>query len=287
MFSPRDAAHSIHKPPQHNASSTADEAPFALVPWKPRIDDPRVISKQMGAEVRMDDGEILKRGRRVRQNEEAALHLVKKYTTIPVPKVYDSEYKTVDSLPWGQIWMEHMPGSPLDKIWDTLEDSAKENICNELWGFVEQLRRIPKPPSLGHLYQCGADGSACRDRLLEDLRSPPEPLLSDDLLRKRINERYLYFNGGSYGENLMDYLPHSDQSVFTHADLAPRNVLVDDRGKITGLIDWEFAGWYPDYWEYAKTQVQWLAEDFMVWMNQTKPQDWNIIGIHKAKRVLF
>ncbi|KAI0964779.1 kinase-like protein [Xylaria arbuscula] len=241
----------------------------------------------MGAEVRMDGGEVLKRSRRVRHNEEAALRLVKKHTTIPVPKVYDSEYKIVDSLPYGQIWMEHLQGSPLDKIWDTLEDSAKKKISNELWGFVQQLRRIPKPSSLRHLYQCGADGSACQDVLLEDLKSLLEPLLSDDALRKRINECYLDYNGGSYGENLMDYLPHLDQSVFTHADLAPRNVLVDDRGEITGLIDWEFAGWYPDYWEYAKTQVQWLAEDFEVWMDQTKPRDWNITGIHKAKRVLF
>ncbi|KAI0803601.1 kinase-like domain-containing protein [Xylaria sp. FL0064] len=183
--------------------------------------------------------------------------------------------------------MEHLPGSPLDKTWDTLQDSAKENICNELWGFVEQLRRILKPPTLKHLYQCGADGSACQDVLLEDLRSPPEPLLSDDMLRERINELYLHCNGGSYGENLMDYLPHSDQSVFTHADLAPRNIMVDDRGKITGLVDWEFAGWYPDYWEYAKIWSQWGAPDFVAWMDRTKPQDWDITGIKKAKRVLF
>ncbi|KAI0860633.1 kinase-like protein [Xylaria cubensis] len=253
------------------------------------MDDPNIISKQMGAEVRLHCDEILKRGGRVTHNEEAALCIVRKYTTIPVPEVYEGEYTTgVDGLPWGQIWMERLQGSPLDKVWDTLEDSAKERICNELWGFVKQLReKIPKPSSLQHLYQCGADGSSCKDVLLEDLRSPAEPLLSDDSVRSRINERYLHFNGGSYGENLMDYLPHSDRSVFTHADLAPRNVLVDDCGNITGLVDWEFAGWYPDYWEYAKTQVQWLAEDFMVWMDRTRPQDWNITGIHKAKRVLF
>ncbi|SPO01160.1 uncharacterized protein DNG_03907 [Cephalotrichum gorgonifer] len=39
--------------------------------------------------------------------------------------------------------------------------------------------------------------------------------------------------------------------VFTHADLAPRNIIVRD-GKIVGLLDWEDAGWYPEYWEYVK-----------------------------------
>jgi len=38
--------------------------------------------------------------------------------------------------------------------------------------------------------------------------------------------------------------------VFTHGDLSSLNILV--RGdKITGIIDWETAGWYPSYWEYT------------------------------------
>jgi thiamine kinase-like enzyme len=38
--------------------------------------------------------------------------------------------------------------------------------------------------------------------------------------------------------------------VFTHGDLNPTNILV--RGdQVVGIIDWEFAGWYPCYWEYT------------------------------------
>ena len=40
--------------------------------------------------------------------------------------------------------------------------------------------------------------------------------------------------------------------VFTHGDLAPRNVLVLEDGTVSGLIDWEYAGWYPEHWEYVK-----------------------------------
>lgn len=40
---------------------------------------------------------------------------------------------------------------------------------------------------------------------------------------------------------------------FCHADLAPRNILADAKtGKITAIVDWEFGGWYPEYWEYTK-----------------------------------
>ncbi|KAL2222235.1 hypothetical protein M432DRAFT_666662 [Thermoascus aurantiacus ATCC 26904] len=44
-----------------------------------------------------------------------------------------------------------------------------------------------------------------------------------------------------------------DYSVkFTHGDIAWRHIYYAD-GKITGIIDWEYAGWYPGHWEYAMT----------------------------------
>jgi thiamine kinase-like enzyme len=40
-------------------------------------------------------------------------------------------------------------------------------------------------------------------------------------------------------------------SRFTHADLSLRNIIIKD-DKIQGTVDWEFSGWYPEYWEYVK-----------------------------------
>ncbi|OAL51583.1 hypothetical protein IQ07DRAFT_506665, partial [Pyrenochaeta sp. DS3sAY3a] len=43
--------------------------------------------------------------------------------------------------------------------------------------------------------------------------------------------------------------------VFTHADLDGDHILVEPTtGKITGIIDWETAGWWPAYWEYTKAR---------------------------------
>lgn len=39
--------------------------------------------------------------------------------------------------------------------------------------------------------------------------------------------------------------------VFTHGDFYPRNIMVKD-GHVKAIIDWEMAGWYPEYWEFAK-----------------------------------
>ncbi|KAK2672421.1 hypothetical protein RAB80_012500 [Fusarium oxysporum f. sp. vasinfectum] len=38
--------------------------------------------------------------------------------------------------------------------------------------------------------------------------------------------------------------------VLTHGDLSPRNIMVDG-STITGIIDWELSGFYPEYVEYA------------------------------------
>lgn len=40
------------------------------------------------------------------------------------------------------------------------------------------------------------------------------------------------------------------RTVFTHGDLNPFNIIVRD-DRVVGIIDWEFAGWYPNYWEYT------------------------------------
>ena len=34
----------------------------------------------------------------------------------------------------------------------------------------------------------------------------------------------------------------------------PRNTLIKD-GKIAAIVDWESAGWYPEYWEYTRWTV--------------------------------
>lgn len=50
---------------------------------------------------------------------------------------------------------------------------------------------------------------------------------------------------------LADALNTRSRIVFTHSDLSPRNIIVKD-GLVQGLLDWDYAGWYPEYWEYVK-----------------------------------
>ncbi|KAF8853019.1 hypothetical protein BDZ45DRAFT_599143, partial [Acephala macrosclerotiorum] len=44
---------------------------------------------------------------------------------------------------------------------------------------------------------------------------------------------------------------HHHNICFTHADSNPNNILID-LGRLSGIIDFECAGYYPEYWEYTK-----------------------------------
>lgn len=59
--------------------------------------------------------------------------------------------------------------------------------------------------------------------------------------------------------------PFIQAMVFTHNNLAPRNILVRD-GHVVGIVDWEFSGFYSQYWEYVSAlfwpdwQSSWIKE---------------------------
>lgn len=44
---------------------------------------------------------------------------------------------------------------------------------------------------------------------------------------------------------------HQHRMVFTHGDFKAHNILVDDDGHLSRFLDWESAGWYPEYWEFT------------------------------------
>lgn len=187
-----------------------------------------------------DNNLVSKVGSRVRYSEEVAIRLVAQHTTVPVPTII---FLFSNHEPGkGSIDMSFVPGVTLDSMWDGLEECNKERICREIWAMIAQWQQIPRPPQLARLYQCLADGSpATTDPLLQDLEDPPRPLHSNESVNIRIYQRYLHYNGRRYEDKLLSMLPESKVSLFTHGDIAPRNILVDDSGRITGIIDWELA----------------------------------------------
>jgi len=59
-------------------------------------------------------------------------------------------------------------------------------------------------------------------------------------------------------EPYRDLLPDTGNIYLTHGDLHRGNIIVSGTPgarKIVAVVDWEQAGWYPEYWEYCKALI--------------------------------
>lgn len=188
---------------------------------------------------------ILKYGYGTRLSEAHAMEYISRNTSVPVPRII-SCFQSKGGNPY--ILMTRCPGIPLCNVFREFSLDEKKDVLAQLRGFMDELRALtpPKPGWVGstdytsiddervHSLPCGPFESV-RDfhRSIRDAVESPSGI---DELDQMISMQ----DGGEY------------QIKFTHGDLSFRNILCD-RGKITGIVDWESAGWYPHYWEYAMT----------------------------------
>ena len=42
---------------------------------------------------------------------------------------------------------------------------------------------------------------------------------------------------------------------FYHSDLGPTNIMISEEGKVSGIIDWELASFYPRFWITLKPEI--------------------------------
>jgi hypothetical protein len=210
---------------------------------------------------------------------------------VPIPELYTTSYLSKDGcIHYGELYMSNVPGQPLTAVWAELDDASKERACQNIWDLVAKIRTIPRPDHLRTNLYCTSDGSPSYDPLLGSTTDIPPLFIDDDTFRNRISARYIAHNGLSYRDgDLLDLLPRSETSVFTHGDIGLRNIMVDAEGCILAFLDWESAGWFPEYWEFAQMMKPCdpIEYTWQHWMDRTKPEPWDITGIQKARRVLF
>jgi hypothetical protein len=72
-----------------------------------------------------------------------------------------------------------------------------------------------------------------------------------------------YRTVGTKMHKLRSSMATSHHVMMTHSDLHPRSIMVtwdvDDQNcivqksvEVSSILDWEVAGWYPEYWEFVK-----------------------------------
>ncbi|KAF5646163.1 kinase [Fusarium sp. NRRL 52700] len=177
-------------------------------------------------------------------NESNALDLVQKYTSVPVPRVLDlvADSRNTYLLTTG------LRGEPLSRAGDMLSDRDCRDFVDQMQRFISEIRAIPPVGPKNHI--SNTLGQACSDPRIRD-GNPIGPFEDEASF-----SQYLYHPD--------DPARRGHQTVFTHADLNLRNILVDKvtrldgtRGwAISGIVDWENSGFYPEYWDCTKAQFE-------------------------------
>lgn len=143
--------------------------------------------------------------------------------------------------------MEFVEGDTLHDVWGDLDDNQKDFIITQLKAYFDQLRAI-KSDFIGSV-----DGTYCEDQIFSDDRGAYGPFKNENEFRQGCTNAMYESRRDHWSQTVAGYiraLPPAE-IVLTHNDLHPRNIIVRD-GKVVAIIDWELAGFYPEYWEYVK-----------------------------------
>ncbi|KAK2803491.1 hypothetical protein FQN50_006926 [Emmonsiellopsis sp. PD_5] len=195
--------------------------------------------------------------------EAATMRFIAENTSIPVPKIWCA-FKRNGCV---YIVMERIQGDCISKGWNYRTKKSQDKLLAQLKLMIEELRSL-QPPG-------GSSVESCTGGSLFDSRKPQSDRRFGPF--ETIQEFHLWLRGNLQPsdaeipeqatredwKDVEDMAAKQDrpwpQPVFTHGDLNPSNILV--RGDtVVGIIDWEFSGWYPHYWEYTSA---WCSQIMM------------------------
>lgn len=174
------------------------------------------------------------------RNEVNAMRLVRQYTSISIPRPLDYVEGPVqkeqdknlgpdfqEERAEAYLLMNRIPGVPLAYSYELLADSDMAEMTAQLQDYVRQLRAMPKTVN-PDMAICNTLGGACKDPRVRfgssvgpfiDEAGFSAPLRSSEDPARRGHEIY-----------------------FTHADLNPRNIMVEEATegqgwRVSGIVD--------------------------------------------------
>ncbi|CAK7220515.1 hypothetical protein SCUCBS95973_004184 [Sporothrix curviconia] len=147
--------------------------------------------------------------------------------------------------------MEYMPAANLRTVWKSLSSRAKESLTVELGDILKRMWQLPAPADfIGGISE--DMGLALAEKSSENWEFHGQRGWKTDFFRRNLPSA---LSGHPF--------------KLTHGDLHPANILVelDESGdksggndgnngneaqyRVKAIVDWDTAGWYPEYWEYG------------------------------------
>ncbi|KIY65961.1 kinase-like protein [Cylindrobasidium torrendii FP15055 ss-10] len=165
---------------------------------------------------------------------------------LPIPRVWDT--LDINGMNW--TLMTRLPGYTLHSLLlhRQLTDEQLQCVFNDLLFLIKKLwtiRQCDYPQFPQGVIMCSASGHGLPDYAADNELRGPLPAL------QHYANRAYYENGE---EELLEEHPElarlvsNDKIVWVHCDLRSTNIVVD-KGRLSGVVDWEGSGWLPRHWQ--------------------------------------
>ncbi|KAI2484440.1 phosphotransferase enzyme family protein [Pyrenophora tritici-repentis] len=225
--------------------STTPDLPKERVITQEEFDNAVKLGGKFAPVFKVDEKTVVKTSDMTQQGEAAAMKMVREKTTIPVLEVQNVYTDpTTGDVP---IVMDFIEGDCLLDVWDTYDNDQKQQIIEQLHGYFAQLREL-KGSFIGSV-----DGKFCFDQVFDQDIGGHGPYEDEASFNEGLVKALKNTMISGWGDTVCDMVlaMKDHEIVFTHGDISPRNILVKDCN-IVSVLDWEYSGYYPEYWEYAK-----------------------------------
>ena len=183
------------------------------------------------------------------------MEYARRHTSIPIPAIRKVGLDDRSDDADGYILMERLPGIQLGEAWPDMSSEARSEAVRQLRSYMEQLHNVcpssggggGDPEWIGSV----SGGPAFDHRLSNMFTCGPFASVADfhDFLVAPVKE----CPRPDWVAKYRSQLPDTYGICFAHADLSWENILVDPlTGHVNGILDWEMAGFWPEWWEYRK-----------------------------------
>ncbi|KLJ09448.1 hypothetical protein EMPG_15138 [Blastomyces silverae] len=151
------------------------------------------------------------------------------------------------------IFMSHIPGMTLTQAWPSLSHEEKSSVQHQLDKIFHRLRTLRQND--GNVF-----GGVCGEGV-KDLRVDECALFKGITTVRKFNDLQFsarHHGSSTYVEFLRSFLENDHSisihgTVFTHGDVRTDNIMVKQAPNglyiVTGIIDWEYSDFYPEYYE--------------------------------------
>ncbi|KAF9242019.1 kinase-like domain-containing protein [Melanogaster broomeanus] len=184
---------------------------------------------------------VLKKTCRTTSTEADALRYMNQVAPhLPIPKLIHSF--ELDGAMY--TLMTRLPGRRfLDMRLDISARDVEDNTIQEIMVLLRQLWTLSQPSEIRGKVMISASGHGL-----------PHPRIFHEGIGGPYDSTLECYDSMVLG-NVSDLPPRitealaNDPVVWVHTDLRMQNILIDDKGHVTGVVDWEDSGWLPKHWQ--------------------------------------